>query len=1357
MRRINLPGLLLLICISLFSGGLGAQILVNGNLSTGDLTSAGASAPAGYTWSELQLTNTTSGLGANISANLTLADDFIITGTTDWTVDSIKVYAYSTGYAGSTSPFNDARLQIFNTDPSVGSPVPVWGDLTTNRYGGGVSAKMYRIFAGATTGLQDREIWEIKIPVNTVLSAGHYWIEWQLGTVTPGGSNFTPSSTVAGTTTQLGNNAKQHDIAGGTWTNVTDTGPQDFHFKVYYTTTPCSGTPVPGNTLTSSSSVCPGQLFTLSIADAPSNMGITFQWQSSATAGGPFNDIPGATSATLVTSQTTATYYQLVVSCNGNPGTSTPVFVDMNAPNTCYCDAGATSTDFEKIDQVIFGDLNNSSTSTAGYEDFTALTPVPEYSAGASYPVTVNSADSYSGDMLRIWIDFDQSGSFEASEMVFSTTNPQAGPYTGNIQIPSTATDGNTRMRIRLYDDSFGNGNDTPCGDQTYGQVEDYTISIVHGSDCVGTPAPGPVLSTETAVCPGQTFGLSIADPPLNAGITFQWQSSSTAGGPFQDIAGATNSSLTTTQATATYYQLVVSCNGNPGIAAAVFVDMTPANQCYCDAASTSTDFEKIDQVIFGSLNNSSTSTDGYEDFTTLTPVPVYEAGSSYPFTVNSADSYDGDMLRIWIDFNQNGTFDSNELVYSTTNGQAGPYTGNILIPANATLGNTRMRIRLYDDIFGNGNDTPCGDQTYGQVEDYTINIAPCQPATINAQPQDITANCSSSGSFSVAATGTDLHYEWQVNDGSGWTLISNGSVYSGQGTATLGILATTDAMSGNQYQVAVSGGCTATFLSDAATLTVGPNTPMVNPTSAEICAGSGTVVPIALSTTTAWISSGQVDLTIPDTNEFATGSNVGISSTINVTDVPSGANVTGVSVKLNIVHQWIGDLVIVLKAPNGQVYNLDYALTNTGGTDATTGFTNTIISSAGTVPLVNGTDPWTGTFAPDNQDPAETDPSLIPLGPAGFLPTTRNFSDLYDTPNGDWTLAVYDIFNDELTTNKLSEWSINFTYGSSSPGTFSPTDGLFTDDAGTIPYSGGLTTQVYAAPTESTDYTVSISAPGCETGSVVVPVMVTTPITDISVNDVTLCVEGDATFTADITGGPATSYTWEVSFDNGASWSVLDEDVDVIGTTTSQLTLLGMDESLDGIMFRVTATSCGDAAQAVATLHVYPDPVVSLTSGTLYPSVNTTITASSDPAGVSYTWNFNGQDLTGVSGNTYSASVDQIGYYVVTVVDQHGCTGSSDPYLLQASPNPALFIYPSPTNGTFSVSFYSDASTSPLVRELNVYDSKGARVFSKKFSILVQYQRMDVDLSAHPAGVYRVELLDRTGKRIKTGSVIKL
>ena len=80
------------------------------------------------------------------------------------------------------------------------------------------------------------------------------------------------------------------------------------------------------------------------------------------------------------------------------------------------------------------------------------------------------------------------------------------------------------------------------------------------------------------------------------------------------------------------------------------------------------------------------------------------------------------------------------------------------------------------------------------------------------------------------------------------------------------------------------------------------------------------------------------------------------------------------------------------------------------------------------------------------------------------------------------------------------------------------------------------------------------------------------------------------------------------------------------------------------------------------------------------------------------------------------------------------------------------------PNNGKFQVRYFSDinnGSKNPAM--LNVYDERGVRVFSKYYGISSGYQQMDVDLGAHSSGIYRVDLLDLNGDRIKTGSVIVL
>ncbi len=154
----------------------------------------------------------------------------------------------------------------------------------------------------------------------------------------------------------------------------------------------------------------------------------------------------------------------------------------------------------------------------------------------------------------------------------------------------------------------------------------------------------------------------------------------------------------------------------------------------YCAAGATSTSYEKISNVQFNTINNPSSSTAGYEDFTAISTT-VYQS-VSYPFEVIATPNYTTDQVIIWIDYNQNGSFtDAGEQVYISTPG--GPYTGSITIPASAPTGTTRMRIRLHDTDYGS-NSTPCGNSEYGQVEDYSINILSAVTFQVNMSQQTV-------------------------------------------------------------------------------------------------------------------------------------------------------------------------------------------------------------------------------------------------------------------------------------------------------------------------------------------------------------------------------------------------------------------------------------------------------------------------------------------------------------------------------------------------------------------------------------------------------------------------------------------
>jgi len=144
----------------------------------------------------------------------------------------------------------------------------------------------------------------------------------------------------------------------------------------------------------------------------------------------------------------------------------------------------------------------------------------------------------------------------------------------------------------------------------------------------------------------------------------------------------------------------------------------------------------------------------------------------------------------------------------TTANGTsfANPAASTLAVSASGT-----NYVRAYDTTLACWSNTSVGPTTV------TIN----QPISITTQPVNSTVSNGSNASFSVVATNA-AGYQWYVNTGSGFTIITNGGVYSTATTASLTITGATLAMNGYQYQCVVTGTAPcANVTSSSATLSV--------------------------------------------------------------------------------------------------------------------------------------------------------------------------------------------------------------------------------------------------------------------------------------------------------------------------------------------------------------------------------------------------------------------------------------------------------------------------------------------------------------------------------------------------------
>ena len=137
--------------------------------------------------------------------------------------------------------------------------------------------------------------------------------------------------------------------------------------------------------------------------------------------------------------------------------------------------------------------------------------------------------------------------------------------------------------------------------------------------------------------------------------------------------------------------------------------------------------------------------------------------------------------------------------------------------------------------------------ESYSNAATLTVNTLP----DIGSHPVSSTICAGANTSFSIAATGTNLSYQWELYNGSSWSNVTNTDIYSGATTNTLNLTAATVAVNNYQYRCVVSGTCTPAAISNAATLTI--NTApqvIVQPVNRTVCENSNTTFGITASGT---------------------------------------------------------------------------------------------------------------------------------------------------------------------------------------------------------------------------------------------------------------------------------------------------------------------------------------------------------------------------------------------------------------------------------------------------------------------------------------------------------------------------
>ncbi len=361
-------------------------------------------------------------------------------------------------------------------------------------------------------------------------------------------------------------------------------------------------------------------------------------------------------------------------------------------------------------------------------------------------------------------------------------------------------SDKNVYVRFSPTAATSYSGNITVAGGGISSTINVAVSGVGNATACSGSPTAGSASISPTSGSVNTDFTLSLSGTTSAGGLFYQWQSSPN-GTTWTNIPGGIYPTYTFTGLFAnTQYRCIVTCgtgaSATSSTATATYTSGSMAGSActpyFSSASSACYSYSMIIRIssltgASGSISDANgCNGSGYLNLTGSTSVTL-NSGSTY--TATCITGYSSTMAgQIWIDFNNNGTFESTETVGGgnlTTSGSAITLT----IPSGVPSGTFRMRaVSNYYGCCGGmqyPNILPCpsGSVTYGEARDYRVTILggppPCvgvpNPGIVNASPTS-SCNAFTSAAFNVGPTlATGVSYQWQssTSPSSGFTNIS--------------------------------------------------------------------------------------------------------------------------------------------------------------------------------------------------------------------------------------------------------------------------------------------------------------------------------------------------------------------------------------------------------------------------------------------------------------------------------------------------------------------------------------------------------------------------------------------------------
>jgi uncharacterized repeat protein (TIGR02543 family) len=284
----------------------------------------------------------------------------------------------------------------------------------------------------------------------------------------------------------------------------------------------------------------------------------------------------------------------------------------------------------------------------------------------------------------------------------------------------------------------------------TYNTPGTYDVTLTAtnsaGSDTetktnyITVTSPQPPVADFTASSTSISAGDSISFTDQSTNNPTSWSWTFEGGSPGSST--AQNPSSITYNTVGTFNVTLIATNAQGSDTETKVDYITVAEKPYCTSSAGNQGYEYIAGVAVADLNNSSGASP-YTDFTYLAANVTQDASVSVSLTPGFTGSSYTEYWKIWIDYNRDNDFeDAGEEVFSGSGSSV--VSGSFTVPTSTVTGDTRMRVSMSYSTYP----PICGTFTYGEVEDYTVNI------TASCTQYTLTTNTVGNGSITLDPPG---------------------------------------------------------------------------------------------------------------------------------------------------------------------------------------------------------------------------------------------------------------------------------------------------------------------------------------------------------------------------------------------------------------------------------------------------------------------------------------------------------------------------------------------------------------------------------------------------------------------------